>query len=776
MLTATASKSQIAIEYSYRQKERSPDISTFWVHASSKARFEQSFAQIATTAGIQGSGDGKVDILQVVSTWLQNPDNGPWLLILDNADDATVLLDPTTNDTGTGAVPVQRCLVDFLPRVQHGAILITTRDRSCALSLNGDCGTPVEVKPMTMVESVRLLRTWLPEALQEDASELVKELENLPLAISQASAYIKRMPRVSILKYLEIFRGSKENQIALLNKNREDLRRDRGVPNAVITSWELSFDQIRRDYPDSANLLSLMSYFNRQQIPQFLLKGDFDDISFEEDLNVLLSFPLIRAEIREDTFEMHRLVQIAMQHWLCNEGKDQLWKDCAVQRVAHLFPEAAGQENHWPLCEALMSHAEEVLLYTASAAESELARAAILVCTACYSMNRKGNNGVAERRATDAVQIQRRHFEDNSHETVLNTLEILAHAQNHLSKFREAISLREAILKQRLEKWGPEDSNSLIAMHNLALSHKGMGHFEKAEDLLNCVIEADESLSGPESRLFFKSGIELADVYLKQGRYEEAEKLGTKVLETCRNFHGLEHVDTLNAMSSLSWALIDNNKLEGAEHLMIEALPLFTKNLGPTHWRILQARTILGDIYLKQSRLDEAKQIILSCLDTEHQDLGPSSTIIARLMNLLGLIFSRFGEITNALKYLKDAVELYTEVYGINHPETLISMYNLAVCYHDMGDNKSAIPLMTEVLEKQREVLAANHPDITDSAEILADWESEDEDSEECETAEEGSDEEEVEEEEGAEDGSEEEGSLEDGSEEGGIIIEASKT
>lgn len=116
----------------------------------------------------------------MVKTWLADEDNGPWLLILDNADDATVLLNPSISDTGNGVASVQRRLLGFLPRVQHGAVLITTRDQSCALRLNGYRGTPIEVLEMTLDESVELLRVFLPEADQEEASELVGEVENLP--------------------------------------------------------------------------------------------------------------------------------------------------------------------------------------------------------------------------------------------------------------------------------------------------------------------------------------------------------------------------------------------------------------------------------------------------------------------------------------------------------------------------------------------------------------------------------------------------------------------
>lgn len=713
-------------------------LSTFWIHASSKARFEQSYAEIATKAEIPRTGDGKVDILELVSTWLADESNGPWLLILDNADDATVLLNPSTSDTRSGVASVQCRLLDFLPRVQHGALLITTRDQSCALSLNGYRGTPIEVLEMTLDESVELLRVFLPEADQEEASELVGELENLPLAISQAGAYIKEVGRFSVPKYLAIYRRSNEDRAALLNKNKEDLRRDGGVPNSVITSWELSFNQILVKSPDSADLLSLMSYFNRQAIPQFLIQGDFDEMSFEESINVLVAFSLIKAEIRVDNFEMHRLVQIAMQHWLRGGGYEQLWKERAIERVARQFPNTYGQIQHWPICEDLMPHADEMILYTPSSQDSALNCASILDRTAWYIYERIGDNVLAEQRSTHAIQIERQYFDSDS-DIVLSSLTTLAAVQCGLGKFEEALGLQESILEQKLKKGGPEHRESLTAMHNLAQSHFHLGHYEKAEDLMKRAVEARRRLLGPEDRGSLNSGSLLASVYLGLGKYEEAENLLTNSLEICTRRHGFEHQDTLITMSNLCDAYLQQNKIDEAEELSAKAIPLFTKIFGPSHWRTLSARRNLAEVYYRQRKLDEAKEICLSCLDIAQTHSHSQDEKILHLGVLLGLIHKDQGNFTDALRLLKGTVESGTKILGADHPDTLIYMFNLAFCYHDMGDKDHAIRLMTEVLEKQREVLPANHPDTIDSAEWLANWKAEASEDEGGETGEEES-------------------------------------
>ena len=688
-------------------------------------------------AEIPGNADGKIDILQALSTWLTNENNGSWLLILDNVDDASVLLDSTPNDIGNEALTSRRCLLDFLPRVEHGKVLITTRDRSCALKITGYRGTPLEVLSMSSNESVELLRVYLPEAGQEEAFELVQELEHVPLAISQAGAYIKEVPRVLIPRYLSLFRENNESQVALLNKNKKDLRRDPGVPNAVITSWELSFTQIRNMSPRSADALSLMTFFHRQAIPKSLIQGDADDVMFEEDLNVLLNFSLIRAETQRETFEMHRLVQIAMRHWLGSEKTEQFWKMQAIERVAHQFPAAIDQDQHWPECEALTSHADEVLFYATDLQESELNKADILIATAWYLTERKWQNALARQRCENALQIQRRYFVNDS-DHILDSLEILAATQRRLGKMEEAKNLQEVILRQRLERWGDEDRASLTTMHNLALSYMGFGQYDKTEDLMKRVVESQERLFGQEDSQVLISEDVLAEVLIRQDKLKEAEERASRLVDVCTRKYGLEHLGTLNAMLYLSRAFLQQDRPREAENLIAKAIPFFTKIFGSFHHRTLDARRLLSISFLMQGKLDEAKELCRSSLGTAQEVLGRGNDITRNLVQSLGLIYQKQGHLSSAPGLLKENVDFHTETKGDDHPETLTSKFDLAFCYKDMGDRDEAIQLITEVYRKRREVLRENHPKTIMTAEYLAFWKSEDSKTKEDENEEEG--------------------------------------
>ena len=105
------SKSQIAIEYSYRLREKDPETWVFWVHASNNVRFEQAYKSIAATLHLPSWDDPKTDILGLVSRWLSDTNNGRWLMILDNADDIDVFrqtqeISSHNNNTPLHVVPL----------------------------------------------------------------------------------------------------------------------------------------------------------------------------------------------------------------------------------------------------------------------------------------------------------------------------------------------------------------------------------------------------------------------------------------------------------------------------------------------------------------------------------------------------------------------------------------------------------------------------------------------------------------------------------------------
>ena len=95
----------------------------------------------------------------------------------------------------------------------------------------------------------------------------------MPLAIVQAAAFIsQKAPRCSVERYLKDFLKSDRKKTSLLNYEGGQLWRDRQAQNSIIITWQISFKHIHRTWPSAADLLSLMSFFDRQGIPGALVR------------------------------------------------------------------------------------------------------------------------------------------------------------------------------------------------------------------------------------------------------------------------------------------------------------------------------------------------------------------------------------------------------------------------------------------------------------------------------------------------------------------------
>jgi len=115
------------------------------------------------------------------------------------------------------------------------------------------------------------LKSWIGDSEAGAAELLLKELTYRPLAITQAAAYLT-VKRAPIPEYLRLLRRADQETASLMSREFYDDTRYRGAQNAVVTTWLVSFDQIRKsDGARVADLLSFLSCIEPKGIPQSIL-------------------------------------------------------------------------------------------------------------------------------------------------------------------------------------------------------------------------------------------------------------------------------------------------------------------------------------------------------------------------------------------------------------------------------------------------------------------------------------------------------------------------
>ncbi|RAK90814.1 hypothetical protein BO79DRAFT_236504 [Aspergillus costaricaensis CBS 115574] len=368
-----AGKSRIALEYIYQMHEQDPDLCSFWVYAASKSSLQSSYETIRREippeyirtlqsnfrTGAEGNVDTESETISLVTQWLRSDHISRWLLVVDNADDLT-FVDATH--------PEESHLMNLIPSASNGKVLITSRNGRVAEELVGFANRVVKVDRMTMTEAMGLFRSMLPDdpSSKADIEELAEVLMCLPLAIKQACAYI-RATYTTVSEYLLLFMANEMNQKILLEENFGDNTRRTDVPNAVIFTWQMSFEKIKQQVPvtDASEILAFMAMVSREEIPMSILtcrwrKGG---IALQRDIGTLLSYSLITSTSqRNNHFSIHRLVQLTVRAWLEKRGELEYFQAAALEVIHGLFREAFSQED-WPQCRLLYRHAQTVCHY-----------------------------------------------------------------------------------------------------------------------------------------------------------------------------------------------------------------------------------------------------------------------------------------------------------------------------------------------------------------------------------------------------------------------------
>ena len=354
-----------------------------------------------------------MDILRLVYSWLCDEANGHWVIIIDNADDLGVFSCPSDRRKGSKdnvSRNAAAALLESLPQSPNGSILITSRSRDVAFRLTGSYADIIRVHPMDQAHTLALLRNKLEGSFeQDDAVALAEALDYMPLAITQAAAYIsQRAPRATVSRYLQDLRKGDRDRAKLLDMDIGDSRRDGTASNSIIATWQISFEYIRRERPSATQLLSLMSLFDQQGIPESLLSDRYQEDNdassdFEDDLNMLTSFSLVMADVNGHHFEMHRLVQFSTRKWLKLQGELEGWREKYVTLMDGSYP--VGRYENWKACQALFPHAQAAVASRPAGGRALEAWASVLFKAAWYADD-MGNYQVAQEMGRDALEAR----------------------------------------------------------------------------------------------------------------------------------------------------------------------------------------------------------------------------------------------------------------------------------------------------------------------------------------------------------------------------------
>lgn len=653
-------------------------MSVFWVHASTAQRMEKDYQEIAKEARLVGAADAEVDQLQLVKQWLEDEQSGNWVMVIDNADDEKLFFGEDEN-RGQDLFSSSSKLARHFPRRSNGSILLTTRNRKLGVKFAGSkmttVGGVITIPAMSVSESKSLFLEKLEDDNHDDKdlAELVEILENIPLALVQAASFIAENSQ-SIGEYLQTYRESDSSKIKLLSQNFEDDERDLDMKNPVAVTWAISFEQIKRNDPQAAELLSFMSIFDKQAIPRQLLSSNREEVELEKALGTLKAFSLITVEQSRQAFNLHRLVYLTTRSWLNMNKELEFWTGKTLVLLSEIFPlpQFENQET-WM---AYLPHAHNVLNSNHLPAGEYIAQATLLFKVA-QALERKGDFDSAEMMARTSLDLREKILGEKNPET-LRSLTKLGSVLWRQGRYKEAEEISRQALNGLEETLGQEHVYTLASLSNLALILDGQGKKTEAEKLHRQALNSREKLLGKEHPDTLQSVNNLAIMLQGQERDGEAEKLHRQALSSGEKMLGKEHPNTLYTVNNLAAILQRQGRYEEAEKLQRRALSGCEKMLGKEHPETLHCIDNLAVMLQNQGEFEEAEKLHQQALSGSEKKLGKKHPSTLKSVNNLANLLARQGRYEEAENLHRQALSGRENKLGKEHPDTLQSVRNLA--------------------------------------------------------------------------------------------------
>ena len=562
-------KTQTAIEYAYRYRQEYRAV--LWVRAASQETLTADIVALARMLRLPGrESQDEMQIVAAVKRWLTREQG--WLLILDNADDLTLV-------------------EDVLPTEAAGHVIVTTRTQA-----TGTLAENLAVAKLEQAEGIlfllrraKLLASDAPldnasRLLYSQARAIVQALDGFPLALDQAGAYLEETG-CSLADYLTLYERHRQFFLGRPGAESTD------YSHTVASTWALAFEQVEQANPAAADLLQLCAFLQPDAIAEEIITGGAaqlgsvlgpvaaDLLLLNEALRVLRRYSLVRRDPEARTLSLHRLVQAVLRDRLDAAAQRQ-WAERTVLALNAVFPEI--DHSAWERCERLLPHAQV---------------------------------------AADLIEQHRLAFPE--------AVRLLHQAGSYLDA-RGLPAQAEPFLQQALRigeaVWGAQHPEIASLLYDLAAAIQQQGKLDQAEPFYLRSLALREELLGAQHAEVAESLRQLGGLYLDQGKYEQVEPFYLRALAIWENPTGTGRMEpaqglgyVLDDLASLYWIL---GRVEQAERLHLRALRIREGQLGPDHPDTAESLNNLAVLYRDQGKYEEAEGLLRRAVKIQEQTVG----------------------------------------------------------------------------------------------------------------------------------------------------------
>ncbi|MFE7599845.1 tetratricopeptide repeat protein [Streptomyces sp. NPDC057494] len=565
----------------------------------------------ASDGELIGARSGLRPAADLVWHYLDHSDQ-PWLLVLDNADDPSVLRDG-------GWLRTSPC----------GVVIVTTRQSAARWWPGADL---LHFGVLPRADAAQVLHDLAPHAGPiEDAAEVADRLGRLPLALTLAGGFLAH--QVIAPWTLSDYRHKLENthSFATIELIDQGAWRDGDESRHLVSrTWQLSLDSLNTGgLPEAAPLLRLLTCLSSDPLP----------ISILADAEVGADLPACRVESALRGLLDHSLTELVPGNLRCLRthsvlldsvaratpaGQREALAQAGVRLLMALLPDS--HEHLAPKSDptTLAPHVLALLRRTLDWEASESAVASATECTwrLVDLLDGIGDYASALAAATEATAlIQDRLATD--HQQVLRLRQRAGRAVYRLGQFAEAEVLNRQVLDDCERTFGPEALDTLTSCLGLALPLWQLSREPEALSLIQRAAVGRARVLGPLHPLTLLARTYILEVAPERDLEEEA-CIGYELVSECQEALGSASSITLTAELNQADLLRRAGRFG-------DALPLARKNVvsnqnhyGAEHPITLAARTQLSVILAEAGNFDEAIKHAELAAEGRARVLGPS--------------------------------------------------------------------------------------------------------------------------------------------------------
>ncbi|MGH3159643.1 MAG: FxSxx-COOH system tetratricopeptide repeat protein [Streptosporangiaceae bacterium] len=664
-------KTQVALEYAHRYKA-DYDI-VWWINCGQSQYIDVQLADLGRTMRKvfaaempeEGSAPEMTKaVLNLLRSW-----EGRWLLIYDNAEDVTT---------------VQPFLASG-----DGHVLITSRSSDWE-----EHGRALEIDVFTRQESVRHLRQRLPAITEEEAAQVAAVLDDLPLAVATAGAWLAETGS-PVPEYL--------HQLERQPARTLSQRMVGGEPVEVSKTWDVSLDQLQTTSPQAARLFEFCSVMSPDISLELIYSKAMaalltqhertfsDSMLIGKYIQQIDRLALIKLDTNLRQIHVHRLVQGVVRDRM---SEDQI-RD-AQQRVQKILAGARPEGEvddpaTWSRYRIIFPH-----LRPSGAVLSEQENVRQLFIDRVRYLWLRGDLERGLRRAGEIEKAWEQMLSDQSDQvpadqvpadqalaeslqTQLLRLRFnMANILRDLARFSESKALDEATLDVQRKLLGAEHPHTLMTAGSLAADLRALGQYHDALELDRATHTSWRTGYGDDYPGTLNAAHNFALSLRLTGDFRSALTSDRLTFDRRSAILGERHPKTLSSGAAVARDLLEEGRYED---VATQAEALWTQSqaeLGDDDRATLNARVLLGVALrsaghpeLAESHIDEARRVLT-------RGFGSNSTdaLAARLSHAINLL--ALHKIPEAAEIAQAVLMVYEERLGLSHPNSLICKLNLA--------------------------------------------------------------------------------------------------